>query len=214
MKMRAVAIFLCIFLSVSFMFGSESMNITYAQKTNKHEIRLSFSDGIPLSVANFLGTGIGDAITGTRRESAQSSGVLGIGYRYSSDRWRVGGDFGFGFMTSDLHSLNDDLPFMSQDDLNFMILPAGELVYLKKRLVDIYGSASLGVMFTRINYSGYLNNMNNSTDNSLYISNFYATFAFQINPVAIRVGNDRIGGFLELGVGYKGFLTAGVSIKF
>ena len=38
--------------------------------------------------------------------------------------------------------------------------------------------------------------------------------AFQVNPIAVRVGNDRIGGFLETGLGYKGFLTAGVSLRF
>ena len=39
-------------------------------------------------------------------------------------------------------------------------------------------------------------------------------FAYQVNPIALRVGNERIGGFLEAGLGHKGFLTAGVSLKF
>ena len=39
-------------------------------------------------------------------------------------------------------------------------------------------------------------------------------FAYQVNPIALRVGNHRIGGFLEAGLGYKGFLTAGVSLRF
>jgi len=39
-------------------------------------------------------------------------------------------------------------------------------------------------------------------------------FAFQVNPIALRVGNDHIGGFLEAGLGYKGFVTAGMSLKF
>lgn len=40
------------------------------------------------------------------------------------------------------------------------------------------------------------------------------SFAYQVNPIALRVGNDRIGGFLEAGLGYKGFVTAGVSLRF
>ena len=40
------------------------------------------------------------------------------------------------------------------------------------------------------------------------------SFAYQVNPIALRVGNDRIGGFVEAGLGNKGFLTAGVSLKF
>ena len=39
-------------------------------------------------------------------------------------------------------------------------------------------------------------------------------FAYQVNPFAIRIGNDRVGGFIETGLGYKGFLTAGVSLRF
>ena len=40
------------------------------------------------------------------------------------------------------------------------------------------------------------------------------SFAYQVNPIALRVGNDRIGSFVEAGLGNKGFLTAGVSLKF
>ena len=41
-----------------------------------------------------------------------------------------------------------------------------------------------------------------------------AAFAYQVNPIGLRVGNDRIGGFVEAGMGHKGFLTPGVSVKF
>lgn len=45
-------------------------------------------------------------------------------------------------------------------------------------------------------------------------SSFSTDFAYQINPIALRVGNDRVGGFVEAGLGTKGFVTAGVSFKF
>jgi len=37
---------------------------------------------------------------------------------------------------------------------------------------------------------------------------------YQINPIAIRVGNGRISGFAELGWGYRGLATVGVAFKF
>lgn len=45
-------------------------------------------------------------------------------------------------------------------------------------------------------------------------SDLTTSFAYQVNPIAVRVGNDRVGGFVEAGFGYKGFLTAGLSFKF
>jgi hypothetical protein len=45
-------------------------------------------------------------------------------------------------------------------------------------------------------------------------STLSTSFAYQINPIAIRVGNDRIGGFVEAGFGTKGFVTAGLSLGF
>ena len=45
-------------------------------------------------------------------------------------------------------------------------------------------------------------------------ANFSTDFAYQVNPIAVRVGNERVGGFVEAGLGNKGFLTAGLSFKF
>ena len=45
-------------------------------------------------------------------------------------------------------------------------------------------------------------------------SNFSTDFAYQVNPIALRVGNNRVGGFVETGLGTKGFVTAGISFKF
>lgn len=237
MKMRTVVILICIFLCVKYSYSSESTHNVQNQKINRHELRLSYSDAIPLTVANFLGTGIVDAISNTNRTNSESWGFFQLGYRYSLQKWKVGGDFGFGCMTSDITSKNNTIPLVHQDDLNFLILPAGELSYYQKKHVNLYGSVSLGVMFTRTNYTSkkinkdhtisnmnkpernfkgrtYLYNEYNNIIDSDYMSKFYSTFAFQINPIAIRVGNEHIGGFLELGVGYKGFLTAGISIQF
>lgn len=234
--MRTVVIFICIFLCVKYSYSSEGTYNVQNQKINRHELRLSYSDAIPLTVANFLGTGIGDAITGTKHINAESWGLFEVGYRYSLNKWKIGADLGFGYISSDIVSDYHNIPVINQNDLNFLIMPSGELSYYQKRYLNLYGSASLGIMLTRTNYTydanrkenitdpvtsernkqsrSSLNNQNNNISGSDYFSKFYSTFAFQINPIGIRVGNNRIGGFLELGVGFKGFLTAGVSIQF
>lgn len=40
------------------------------------------------------------------------------------------------------------------------------------------------------------------------------SFAYQVNPIALRVGNETIGAFVEAGLGHKGFVTAGLSFRF
>ncbi|WP_300763879.1 hypothetical protein [uncultured Bacteroides sp.] len=45
-------------------------------------------------------------------------------------------------------------------------------------------------------------------------STFNTDFAYQVNPIALRVGNDRVGGFVEAGLGTKGLVTAGINFKF
>ncbi|WP_042367800.1 hypothetical protein [Bacteroides neonati] len=184
-------------------------NLIYSPK---HEIRLSISDGLTLSTSSFLGMGLADAITGTSRSDAKSSGVIGVGYRYSIDRFRVGADLGFSRISSKITYEQEKTPAVKENVLNFLILPTGEFVYYKRRLVELYGSAAVGVNMSRQTQTGMTN------VGKLLIANnqsrFTTEFAFQVNPIAVRVGNDRIGGFLEAGLGYRGFITAGVSMRF
>lgn len=41
------------------------------------------------------------------------------------------------------------------------------------------------------------------TETAVRQSDSFTSFAWQVNPVALRVGNHRIGGFLEAGLGTK-----------
>lgn len=213
MKVRLFVFIFCLCAGIAQSYGKE--HIQSGLHTGKHEIKLSLSDGIPLNMANFLGTGIGDAVTATERDNFELCGILGVGYRYSVSRLKIGGDIGFASMTSRIRSsFNDNSTRQNESNIHFLILPTGELTYLKRRKVTLYSSAALGAILTRTSYSTDHFFQDKFTENSFYSSDFYATFAFQINPIAIRVGNDRIGGFLEVGVGYKGFTTAGISILF
>ena len=45
-------------------------------------------------------------------------------------------------------------------------------------------------------------------------SSFSTDFAYQVTPIALRVGNNRVSGFVEAGLGTKGFVTASISFKF
>lgn len=207
MKLKAIVLSLCVASSISAVRAESK----FTPSENKHDIRLSVSDGSTLTMSSIFGSGLSDALLGSKRTDDKIIGVFGLGYRYNIQRFRVGGDFGFAQRTSKLTMNGEKTPSIEERNLNFIILPTAEFIYFKRNIVELYGSAAAGVNLSRDSEKG-LNEEGKklaSTKSSLSTS-----FAYQINPIAVRVGNDRIGGFVEAGFGTKGFVTAGLSLGF
>ncbi|MEG1645464.1 MAG: hypothetical protein RR279_06425 [Alistipes sp.] len=116
-----------------------------------------------------------------------STGSLSVGYRRFTRNasWAFGADLSFTRITE--KNLLGDLKY----DL-FTVVPTAEFYYLKSGIVRLYGTAGVGAV----------------------ICDQEADFAFQVNPIAIRVGTNRIAGFLEAGVGYKGVVNLGLEVGF
>ena len=207
MKLKFLALSLLMVAGVN-MVNAQNSTKDFVSEDRKHDIRLSVSDGLTQGTSNILGMGIGDAILGTKRSDSKTSLTYGLGYRYSINRFRVGADFGFGMSTSKLALSGEKSPSIKEKDLRFLVLPTAEFVYFKRRLVELYGSAAAGVNLSRHTETALTKGATAGK------SNFSTDFAYQVNPIALRLGNERIGGFLEAGLGHKGFLTAGVSLKF
>ncbi|WP_298663157.1 hypothetical protein [uncultured Barnesiella sp.] len=209
MKIKFIALLLCAAVSSHVVKGQET-TANNTQSMPRHEIRLSASDGLTLGLANVFGMGLSDAVTGSKRSDEKSSLVYSLGYRYSIAQFRVGADLGFVQSTSKLTLIGETAPSLKEKDLNFMLLPTVEFVYFKRGVVELYGGASAGVNL--VNHTE--KSLNKTAASSAKKSDLSTTFAYQVNPIALRVGNQRIGGFLEAGLGYKGFVTAGVSLRF
>lgn len=86
MKFKLIALSLCMIASANVVKGQE-YGKDVSTTENKHEIRLSVSDGLTLGSADILGIGLPDAITGSKRTNQSNSMVYGIGYRYDSVHW-------------------------------------------------------------------------------------------------------------------------------
>ncbi len=200
MKFKVFVLSLCIFAGI---------NMANAQD-NRHEIRVSVSDGLTQSAVDVLGLGLADAVTGSKRTDEKASIVYGLGYRYAVGRFRVGADLGFAHTTSKLTLSGDKMPSIKERELNFMILPTAEFVYLKSRLVELYGNASAGVSLKRHTETG----LTEAGKAAAAKADLNTSFAYQVNPIALRVGNETIGAFVEAGLGHKGFITAGLSFRF
>ena len=207
MKLKFLALSLLMVAGVNMVNGQNSTK-DFVSEDRKHDIRLSVSDGLTQGTSNILGMGIGDAILGTKRSDSKTSLTYGLGYRYSINRLRVGADFGFGMSTSKLALSGEKSPSIKEKDLRFLVLPTAEFVYFKRRLVELYGSAVAGVNLSRHTETALTKGATAGK------SNFSTDFAYQVNPIALRVGNNRVGGFVEAGLGTKGFVTAGISFKF
>ena len=208
MKIKFIALLLCAAVSSNVAKGQETTH--NAQSMPRHEIRLSASDGLTLGLANVFGMGLSDAVTSSKRSDKKSSLVYSLGYRYSIAQFRVGADLGFVQSTSKLTLIGETAPSLKEKDLNFMLLPTVEFVYFKRGVVELYGGASAGVNL--VNHTE--KSLNKTAASSAKKNDLSTNFAYQVNPIALRVGNQRIGGFLEAGLGYKGFVTAGVSLRF
>lgn len=209
MKIKFVALLLCAAVSSNVAKGQET-TANNTQSMHRHEIRLSASDGLTLGLANVFGMGLSDAVIGSKRSDEKSSLVYSLGYRYSIARFRVGADLGFAQSTGKLTLAGETAPSLKEKDLNFMLLPTVEFVYFKRGVVELYGGASAGVNL--VNHTE--KSLNQTATSNAKKSDLSTNFAYQVNPIALRVGNQRIGGFLEAGLGYKGFVTAGVSLRF
>ncbi len=207
MNFKAVALSLCMVLGVNMVYGQSDKG---AVSTSKHEVRLSASDGLTMGSVSILGMGISDALTGTKRVDDKYSLVYGLGYRYSLNRFRVGADLGFSQSKSKLVLFGEKTPAVKERELNFLVLPTAEFVYYRKGILELYGGAGAGVNLTRHTETG----LTEAGKRIARKADLSTSFAYQVNPIALRLGNDRIGGFLEAGLGNKGFLTAGISLRF
>lgn len=207
MKLKFFA--LSLFMVAGFnMANAQNTTSDFVSNDRKHDLRISVSDGLTQGSVDILGMGIGDALTGTKRSDTKHSLVYGLGYRYAINRFRVGADLGFGMSSSKLSLAGEKTPSIKEKDLRLLVLPTAEFVYYKRRLIELYGSAAVGVNFSRHTETPVEKNVDGRK------ASFSTDFAYQVNPLGVRVGNNRVGGFVEAGLGSKGFLTAGISFKF
>lgn len=210
MKIRTIILSLCVAASVNTIYA-QSKSPRFTPSEYKNDIRISVSDGSTMTMTNVFGTGLADAILGSKRSNEKVWGVFGVGYRYNIQRFKVGGDFGFAHVSSELAYSGQKKPSVKEKELNFLVLPTAEFSYFRRGVVELYGTASAGANFKRHSESALTEEGRKLAKTK---SDFSTAFAYQVNPIALRVGNDRIGGFVEAGFGTKGFVTAGLSMGF
>ena len=170
MNLKLIVLSLCVLARI---------NLAKGQTDNRNQIRFSVSDGLTLSTVDILGTGISDAITGGKRSDQKGTLLYGLGYRYSLNRFKVGADLGFARSSSKLTLTGESSPSIKEKNLNFLVLPTAEFVYLRKGLFEMYGSASAGINLSRHTEDA----LTEAGRKNLSKSDLTTSFIYQVNPI-------------------------------
>ncbi|MCX2477310.1 hypothetical protein OQZ33_23450 [Pedobacter sp. MC2016-05] len=194
-------------LTVIFALGF--LGAVKAQNFKKHEINIAYSDGTPLVLSKGLGEALGAAIINAatdaqvKESNGTTIGVFNAGYRFNvNERFAVGGDLAY-LRNTKLLSESGSTKQGKRVSNYAMVFGTGEYSYVKTKLINFYGSASVGVI---------ADNTKETFDGKSQSNNQYA-FAYQINPLGLSVGKS-LAGFVELGYGYKGFASIGLKYRF
>ncbi|MBB6499274.1 hypothetical protein [Pedobacter cryoconitis] len=125
---------------------------------------------------------------GLVRGTGSYSDVAILGYRYQLlEKIRAGADLG--------HAKRE-----------YIIAGSTDFVYSQYRSVEWYWTVSAGY---RKGNGSYSSNKELNGDGE-----YLRHFVYQVNPIAMRIGNGQVSGFGELGWGYKGLLNLGAAFKF
>lgn len=157
---------------------------TKAQEASKHEINVSYSDGVPMALVDGFANAFSSAILGQKTNSnTKSFGNIGLGYRNQiTERIRIGGDVALQQEETKITDKKDQ--FMGKrTNLYIMVLPTISFSYIKTAWLDFYGTAGAGVLLNR--YTQTVDSKASQKDNMV-------DFAFQVNPVGIRVGKKLV----------------------
>lgn len=133
-----------------------------------------------------------------QNEKYRSIGPVSVNYKYFfKERLSVGGSLVY----SKTHLTYDDLIGNHYSDTYHAVtlLPKFDFYYVRNPKFALYGNVGLGVTIFK------------ATDDQDY-NDRAASFAFQVTPIAMRVGRD-FGFVLEFGFGSQGFVNGGVSYR-
>lgn len=128
-----------------------------------------------------------------------------VSYKYKINRtFSVGSTFVYTSICTNLLSTGGVVE--ERESYQFFTLAVdGYVNYLQRGRFKLYGT--LGVGCTMINQRNYdISENKKSAQNQFHLN-------FQVSPIGVQFG-DMISGFLELGFGYKGIVSAGVAYRF
>ena len=168
----------------------------------KHEVGVFYGAG---SVSNVFSI-ITSSFSAAAGDQSSFWGPIGVEYYY-----HVSPGIGIGTVASYAACKAED-DKTHQDDLTekfISVMPSVKFDWLRKKNFGMYSALSAGVMFCSISCNDDAKaNDPNAKDESL------TSFMFQVTALGADFGGEQFRGFVELGLGEKGLLCAGLRYKF
>ena len=179
----------------------------------RSEIYLQYGTPSLMELTTILSPNFHDEVTNGETRNHKFSGIAAIGYNFFiHPRVSIGLDFGYGYGSSDMY-ISDVDEFGPAGDpqymckavvMNYSCHLSGAFTYWQQGPMECSGALYLGV-----NYMD--ESVRNAVSDELE-PNDHLNFSFHITAVKFRYG-DMVGGFAELGFGYRGLVNIGLSIK-
>ena len=168
----------------------------------KHEVGAFYGVGSASNVLSFITY----AYSAAAGDQSSFWGPVGLEYYY-----HLSPVVGLGAVASYASCKVEDEK-TRKDDLTesfFTVMPSVKFNWLRKKNFGMYSAVSAGVMFGSISCNDNAKeNDPNAKDETL------AAFIFQATAVGAEFGGEQFRGFVEVGVGEKGLLCAGLRYKF
>lgn len=176
--------------------------------SQNHQLSLGvgiLSSNTATSLFTSLSTNLtGDVLNTSKLSNGQHFGEFRFSYAYSVLNWMsIGATYSFSKSTYD--RIRESNIIGKQITKFHTVAGEATFYYLKRDHVRLYGLLGAGVTI--------MNRHDKIPEEDISLHRDLKYFNFQFSPIGAEVGGEKIGGFLELGVGYRGTASIGFFVR-
>lgn len=167
-------------------------------ETPSDEISVSWGLGSGPMIADAFASGLTGSI-----EYAMQTGNISAQYMHNLTK-----TFGIG-VTASFEGLTSKKNETIKEDLSnnyICVMPTARAYWFRKSKFGMYSRLAAGVTFNSFDY------LDSKDGKTVKESKTETGFAWQVSPVGIEIGSNKVSGFLEGGFGYQGLVIAGVRL--
>lgn len=204
------------FIICSFPLFAQMSRVRDAEYFPRNEIYVQYGTPTVIELSSTLGAKYNFNNISGDSENYKFSGVGGVGYNfYVSSKIAVGVYGGVGYASADLFidRIGDDLlkepvRLCRSEVVSYVGEVSGIYTYWREGAMELSGAVYVGVAYLDENIRLYI-------DDETYgkpFPNDRWKFAYHLTALKFRIG-ETVGGFAELGFGYRGLVNVGLSVK-
>lgn len=143
---------------------------------------------------------------GYNEQNMSMSGALMVGYKYRFNKVAsLGATYAFGSASGD--AFKGNTPWGKATSQHHTFAAECDFRYLTRKVVTLYSTVGLGATY-------YAHTLTPVDTNEKVMKDCIIHPNFHISLLGAKLGTYRAGGFVELGVGYKGILNFGAYVRF